>query len=300
MIKRILLTLLTSVLFTSLAGAANLVVGTYNIRNFNTNNGGKGGTDLNALKRVIKNTKGDLLAIQEIKNIPLFKRYINSQFPEYSVVLSRCGGTGRQSLGFLYRKSRLKLVNFKEDLSFNLDRKCNKGTRPGAIAEFRDSELNERFLAIGVHLKAGAEEDDEKQRVEQYKVLVRKVNEFRRSGYSKFVVLGDFNTVDYEQKKASFHNFRRLKSLLKMRDAVEKLGCSAFWTGEDGDGGIEESSFLDHVLISQEFARMFSGQRPKSFGHCSRVRCGKVPANVLGHIYRNVSDHCPVMSMFVQ
>ena len=87
------------------------------------------------------------------------------------------------------------------------------------MTEFYHYKTGEKILAIAVHLKAGGSERSIALRKIQYDKMVTIVDELKAS-YKNIVMMGDFNTVDYEKESQERKNFN---SMIKSRSLKEFL-----------------------------------------------------------------------------
>lgn len=270
---------------------ASLKMGTFNIRNFDMN-----GTRTNKelLKKELEIINVDLLAVQEIVNTNSFTNFINTNFNKYQVVLSRCGGSGRQKLGFVYDSSKLELTSSYEELSLSsIDGANCKSLRPGFVGLFKVKASGKKFAAISLHLKAGSGKKNFERRNKQYKLLgnIKKLLTYK--GYSNILFMGDLNTTGYIHGDQDFKNFTSLLTSTKMTTVSEKVSCSSYWSGRDNTDGIEEASLLDHIAYTPNFLN----SQPRNIqinGHCKKSDCENTDPASLGTIYEEVSDHCPL------
>ena len=286
---------LTLLLVIAFSASAGLNVGTFNIRNFD-----KPGspTDKNLLKDTIDSASPDLMAVQEIFNASAFNSFVKKQMDGYDVVLSRCGGAGGQKLGFVFKKSVVKLIKLKEDarLTNAFDQSCGS-LRPALVGNFKDLRTGKTFTAISVHLKAGSGSRNFSRRDKQYGMIVDMFNELKASGETSVIAMGDFNTTGFDKRNDDYRNFQNLLKGAGANTSAEAVKCTSYWSGNDRRDGIEEASTLDHVV----YTHGFMGSRSASArvgGHCERAACENVYADVLGETYRRVSDHCPVTITF--
>lgn len=273
---------------------ASLVLKSYNIRNFSSDKT----TNLPLLKKILTQNRAHVMAVQEIKNTKLFKKFIESEFKHFSykAVLSKCGGRGGQKLGFIYDSHRLELENFKEDLSLaGNEPSCNGSSRPAAIALFKDKLKNHRFAAISVHLKAGGCQKCFDKRVLQLKKLSLIIRDLNAKGIDKIVSMGDYNTTHYNKQSERRETFLDFVSHHRMKDTAMAMKCSSYWKGSNYQDQIEEPSLLDHILISDSFLAAYKEKRKVSLGvHCQRNFCKRSYAENMGQAYFQVSDHCPI------
>lgn len=293
------LLLLTLVMLVSISSFAALQVTSYNIRNFDK----KGeGTDKVELVRILKSLNSDLIAVEEIYNNPSFEKLVQKYLPEYDLVLSRCGGGGKQNLGFLYRKDRLTLTNTIEESKISdpsglaTDYGCGS-LRPAFLGFFTQRHSKKKFVAIAVHLKAGSGSKSYSKRAWQYKYLVKMLRELRLAGHRDVLVMGDFNTTGFDRKDKDYRNFTNMLSHSGTLTASEDIECTSYWGGSNQGDDIEEPSTLDHVVYNTSFMNM---NLVDSYvgAHCKKAKCQEVYNSTLGRTYMDVSDHCPVTARF--
>jgi endonuclease/exonuclease/phosphatase family metal-dependent hydrolase len=295
---KILKSLATFVILFLLVGQsyASLKITSYNIRTF-----GKDGetTNTRELKKIIKDLRSDIIGVQEIVNSRSFHSFIRSNFKNYNVVLSKCGGGGKQKLGFVYDKTKLKLIKHIEDDSISdpqVDKvrggDCDASLRPLMLGFFQEIKTKRKLLVIGVHLKAGGSERSFAKRAVQYKML-KDIYKSYEAKYKNIIVLGDFNTTGYDDRNIDYDRYMSMVSGMRASDITRKISCTAYWGGEIWDDEIEEPSILDHILISRNLQRgKVTGVRVDA--HCKRVNCAEAEVSELGTSYESVSDHCPI------
>ncbi len=290
-----IITILVS--FNSYAG---LRFATYNIRTFDIP---RLPTDKVELKRILSKVRPDFLTVQEIINVNSFKDFIKKNYKRtYGVHLSRCGGGGRQKIGFVYKKSKFKLKQIYEDNRLSDpgnvvgDFGCGR-LRPALIGNFIEKATMREFVVIGIHLKAGGSPNNYVKRARQYEIISRIVDELRLADYENIMLMGDFNSTGYVAKDEDFSNFENMLKNLSMKTSSKRLACTSYWSGQDRGDGIEESSVLDHILFPNGFLG-YASTRVKLYSHCMEARCASVSSEELGTSYGNVSDHCPVSVNF--
>ena len=236
-------------LIVSFAAHSSINIKSYNIRNFSSSST----TNLELLKKILNDNKADLIAVQEIKNSRLFKQFIERELSNlnYKVVLGRCGGGGGQKLGFIYNSKKLELKSFVEDLRLSgKNPSCNGSSRPAGIGVFLDHEDKTQFSAINVHLKAGGCDSCIQKRNYQLKVLSEIIRGFMFNNLHNIVVLGDFNTTEYNKNGPQKKKFQNFVTHHKMLDSATTMSCTSYWSGHNRDDGLEEPSLLDHILVS--------------------------------------------------
>lgn len=269
-------------------------LGSYNIRNFDYDQREQISTNMNMLQKTITEMDADLIAIQEIREKFTFKNFIENRFKNYEVILSECGGFNDQHLGFIFNKNKFKLLKFWEDMRVvhtnqSHSRSCRYGSRPLAIAKFLNKESGKVFIAISVHLKSGGSPQSITKRFNQLEALKDSVKELRRDGYKSFVIMGDFNSTEYNQNNQYSRKFKKIVTDMDLIDLSENLSCTSYWWGGVEDG-MNHPSLLDHVLISDDF---YQGRRSQVLSHCQKLRCHPTEEYAMGTSYNEVSDHCP-------
>lgn len=273
-----------------------LVIGTYNIRNFDYDNRYRIRTNKTELSAQLRALNADVLGVQEINNTAEFERFISQKLPGYDTELSRCGGAHGQRLGFIYNTSKVEMLAFNEDLSITSPGQpgtCDSGSRPMAIALFQIRGTKQKFYGISVHLKSGSNASSVQKRSAQYQIIKKTVRELQsKTGVRDFFVVGDFNTTEYLTRGSDYRELSQLANELNMLDAAANLSCTAYWWGGTDDG-IETPSVLDHVLVTRGLIKSRS-PRVNLGGHCQKVSCREVPTTQLGVSYESVSDHCPI------
>ena len=279
--------------FFSFAAHSSLIIKSYNIRNFASAKS----TNLALLKQILMDNRADIIAVQEIKNAGLFKTFIETELKSYhyKAVISKCGGAGKQKLGFIYNSKRLELKSFTEDLSLTgTTPTCNGSSRPAAIGIFSDHEDKQDFVAMSLHLKAGGCKECISKRKFQLKQLSNIIKKAHFSGLENIIVMGDFNTTEYNKNGQEQKYFKSFVAHHMMRDTAEKIACSSYWGGHDRGDGIEEPSMLDHILITKSFMENYSKAKASVALHCQKNLCKRTPSQKMGMAYKQVSDHCPI------
>ncbi|HAZ12515.1 MAG: hypothetical protein A2X86_19855 [Bdellovibrionales bacterium GWA2_49_15] len=287
----------TALLFTLLISSNSfaLEMVSYNIRNFDKDIREGTATNKPVLIATLKSLNADLFAVEEIVNQTAFAQMITTSLPEYGFALSTCGGTGKQKLGFLYKKATIRLNSFREDSRLAADGQCNKGLRPAAIGNFTYIPNGMTFAAVAVHLKAGGKQANADVRYRQYGIITQILREIRQQGQNNLVILGDFNTTEYVLRDQNYTRFIEFIDNNQLIDFSAEINCSAYWWGETDDN-IDSPSILDHIVVSQEFHSFFKGHTVQAKAHCEKVQCKAASPSDLGVTYQEVSDHCPILS----
>lgn len=265
-------------------------VATYNIRNFDSDNR-EGPTDLTELGRIIKSVQSDVMAFEEVVNVPAFQKLVKDNLPGYSYEISSCGGMGKQQLAVVYNLKTFEFLSMAEDRTFSGSDSCGS-LRPVLLVDLVHKETKKIYTFGVVHLKAGGSSSAHSQRWKQYQKLVSLT---KRYAQKNLILLGDFNTTGYSIKDDDFVRFEDFIGDAKMRSMTETLNCTSYWNG--GKGLLEfQPSILDHIVIQDKQANAVEGVKIGS--HCAKLNCRPATPNELGPSFESVSDHCPVQVTF--
>ncbi|MAX65831.1 MAG: endonuclease/exonuclease/phosphatase family protein [Bacteriovoracaceae bacterium] len=277
---------------------AKLRMASYNIRNFDYDTRSNTPTNKRQLVNLIKNMQSDLLAVQEINDKHEFSRLIEQNFgTQLKVVLSNCGGSHDQRLGFIYNTEKLKLIEFKEDVRTSLQRHtqgCHRGSRPVAIARFQSKLNKSTIIAMAVHLKAGGGRKNISKRFRQLQIIESLVESYQEQGLNNIVIMGDFNSTEYESKGKNYRKFKEIVRKMQMKDSAEKVKCTSYWWGGRNDYTYYPS-LLDHILVSHSLLEQ-KQMNVYSYGHCQKLKCTPTSEAEMGISFDEVSDHCPILT----
>ena len=238
----------------------------------------------------------DILAIQEIFNKKRFEQLVSSKLKDYHLILSKCGGSTQQLLGFLYKKNTIAALEKKEILDFALGTTCIRGPRPYLLGSFKHIASNKIIKILNVHLKAGASDRSINVRSRQFQ-NISKIIKDNINHMDNFIILGDFNTVNFNPKNLTIENFNEFIFNNHLTDQSKNLNCSAYWWGGIDDD-LEYSSMLDHLVTNSTFSNDFILLKTKILAHCAKFMCSSANSEDLGTSYKSVSDHCPIFSNF--
>ena len=278
---------------------AGIKMTTYNIRTFDLKNSY---TNKVELKKIITKLNSDFITVQEIVNHKSFAKFIIRNFKGYKLHLSKCGGGGRQKIGFLYRSDKFILEQAYEDKRLSDTGQivgeygCGR-LRPALVGVFKERKTKKRFVVIGIHLKAGGTPASYETRKTQYKVVSRIIEELRLADLNNILLMGDFNSTGYVHFDTDYVNFTNMLTQSGMRTSSKNLKCTAYWAGHDREDNREEPSVLDHIIYPTKFLS-YKRSRATLGSHCKAVSCHVVSAESLGVSYKEVSDHCPVSTTF--
>jgi endonuclease/exonuclease/phosphatase family metal-dependent hydrolase len=292
---------LLSILFLILGcDAQAMTIGAYNIRNFDYDERYRISTNKPELSHIIQGLGVDILSVEEINNTAAFESFVAKKLNDFDVELSRCGGLGKQHVGFIYNKTKIELLSFNEDLSTSnpgTEGACDTGSRPLAIALFQVRATKQRLYGITVHLKAGSDEDAVTKRKKQLAIIKSLISELKaKTGVKEYFVAGDFNTTNYLNKGVDYQMLTTFTNEANMVNHAQNLGCSAYWWGGTNDD-IESPTLLDHVITTKGLIENKAGHA-KVWGHCQKVNCQEAAKQDLGVSYESVSDHCPITVTF--
>ena len=287
------------VLISIISHAAEYKIGTYNIRNFNYDEVSETETNQFLLANTIREMNPDILAFQEVVDKNNFINFVHRNFNNYSYVLSECGGIGNQHLAFMFKKTKFELINEHEIARLSLG-KCHRGLRPGRLIHLRNKvNTNSRYSRIAllnVHLKAGGRVSDKIKRELQYNILKDYLTELNRRISRNIVILGDFNSTDYKTN----HNFEELINFQNEKgyhNTTHNLSCSAYWNQNDYNNYLVPTK-LDHIIVSQYFRRNYRISNNQIYGHCKDYSCQHIYKNHYNSHLKEVSDHCPILTIF--
>jgi endonuclease/exonuclease/phosphatase family metal-dependent hydrolase len=282
---------------------SNLSITSYNIRNYDYDERSRIRTNKSKLASILLKLDADLIAVQEIRNTKDFSKFVTLNLPDYDLVLSRCGGSHQQKLGFIYKKSTLTVLDYFEDnritkVKVTPGTQCQDGSRPAFISRFLINKTGKEFWSMTFHLKAGGRASSFRKRDYQFKIIEKIMNEFKEQKYTNFVLLGDLNTTEYNKKAKRYEQFNQFLKRNSLLNLTKDLECSSYWWGGLRDG-IEYPSKLDHILISKDFVNVLHVKKATSYlsSHCSISKCQPSKPGKLGESFKRVSDHCPMTSV---
>lgn len=183
-----------------IAGQSTLRLGTWNLEHLGYRQPPRKEADYAKMADVIRRTKVDVLAVQEIGGPEPLGKLCHAIGPGYSFVLGTTGGfrgnPGRISVGFVWNQRRVEFVQAEELL--DLPRKVDGLPifhRVPVAAVFRRRGGGLDFRAIVVHLKASRGSTNEAKRSAEVSMLANYLRELRQDENEDrdVVVLGDFN-----------------------------------------------------------------------------------------------------------
>jgi len=209
--------------------------------------------------------------------------------------LSKNTSSGRQNLGFLYKKSQFELRKISVDLSVTLVSNCNGGLRPALIGDYYWKPGKTKVKFIGLHLKAGGDNDDKERRYKQFKIIGDNIKKYYDEGDKNIVVIGDLNTTDYLLKDTYYRKFKYFLRKTSLKDYASDTECTSYYRKFKNDPD-RYSSKLDHILVSENLANKHPYIESESQAHCFQNACQPAGLAELGESFKKVSDHCPVVT----
>jgi endonuclease/exonuclease/phosphatase family metal-dependent hydrolase len=233
--------------------------------------------DLVLLANVIRDTKADILAMQEVENAQAMKLLLG-YLPEYSFVLGETGG--KQHVGFLYKQSLaqagIRIIPRGEVQAVAVEK---DRTRAALQADILFD--NTVFHLLTVHLKASSRADSTPELLQRsYDIRRRQAAQLlawcdsvqKQQAQANIVILGDFN--DAPSKKNT------------TLDTLKTSPNLVFLTADAQSCTFENLPAIDHILCSTQAIK--------------RIAQGSLYTLNLRKMLKEqeaerVSDHCPVV-----
>lgn len=260
--------------------ARRLRVGTFNIEQF----GKSPTTDVRRVAALIAETEADVLAVQEIQSEERARELVALLPRRFELALSKCGGSSKMRVGYLYDPERVRLVATREhqDLAPEPSDSCAP-ERPGLAARFARVDTGREFQLLVFHLVPGHEPKQQDRRREQW----RRAHAIAARADVPVAILGDANSTGFLDDAGAERSFILAEAARAHLDVVTTpLGCSEYWRPKrDTD---LEPSLLDHVVATPGLTR----SAPKLWGYCAALACQ--PTRTAPPDFDKVSDHCPV------
>jgi len=289
-----------ALLFTAMAGAQSLFVGSYNIRNHNSGDDREGnvwGTRCKVICDLINFEDPDIFGSQEVLHPQLQDMLAGLDGYKYVGVGRDDGKQGGEYSPIFYKKSRLKLLrngNFwlnetPDTPKLGWDAAC---IRICSWGEFEQIGTGFRFFYFNLHM----DHVGVVARREGAKLVVRKIKEITKGAPA--VLTGDFNVDQNDEIYTIFTKSGVLK---------DSYVCSKHRFAENGtfnsfDSDLKTNSRIDHVFVSPKF----NVSRYGVMTDCYWTPVKKDVQSVKGkdapkeidfrkHVRRTPSDHYPVL-----
>jgi len=259
-------------------GAGPLRIATFNIENFP-----KHARQIDGVFDELARLDVGIVAVQEIVDHEVFahaaRERLGRDWDFVHVSTAPLGGTQHpvHHLGVLFDRAAFTLVSTEVHDDTRL---VDGRHKPTFEVRLQPTGGGTIVRVLVVHLKAGG--DGREIRGRQLVALGTIVRAASRSG-ERIVLLGDFNATDDVEDR---RDIATLAANTGLTWATEELGCSAFWSRDDGC----PRSRLDHVLS------WTGATTVEAAGACATEGCDwqdRCP------LYADqVSDHCPVIVGF--
>ena len=233
---------------------------------------------ISALSEAIQDMDVDVIAFQEIKKVGWFG-LLMEKLPNYDFVTSKHSSFMDQAI--IYKKNQFKFIRDVEPFS---DNDYNFAGRPPLRLDlFRYSDST-YYSIIDLHMKCCDSGLNRRKNASNmlYNYLVNEME----SGYSNFIVLGDWND-DLKDNYGEhcfdpFINDNRFYFVTE--DIVYDLSQASYPKEP-------YYSFLDHILITRNFLDVYSDYTIKT------IRMGDY-MNGYENYEKLISDHLPVLLSF--
>lgn len=251
-------------------------------------------TDDEALLTVLVKLDFDVMAVQEIIDVELFRALLERLNLEtgraYQAVFAQNEAGNPQHVGIVVDSLLVRMEAVEEHEAIDV-----RGTlRPGLsarIQSLRDGGVD--FGLMSLHLASGSSASRAVLRAEQAAVAAEIVAQQRATAEDgDFLVLGDLNTArEGEEFGLLDAAFDAGTALLRQPN---ESGCSSYWI-KKRTNPLLRVSWLDHVYASS--LDELDVQVPILSGaHCAERLCQQFESTdpQSGSTFWNVSDHCPV------
>lgn len=253
-------------------------VGTWNIEWFGDPNNGPSNTELqfNNVRRVIETMDLDLYALQEISNVALFKRLVDS-LSNYNGFISNYSQS--QKVAYLYKASVIDSVN----TDYVARGSTWAGGRFPFMFEF-DATVGvsetKRIRAINFHAKAFANQSDYNQRVADAAVL-KMYTDARTTQQDNLIILGDYNddvtTSTWNNAISPYQSFVTDPRYEIVSKSLSEMGFTSY----------RSVSMIDHIMMNEHlFDYHLSGSEQVE------------NVSYIGSYLSTTSDHYPVWTRF--
>jgi endonuclease/exonuclease/phosphatase family metal-dependent hydrolase len=252
-------------------------VGTWNIEWFGSPNNGPSNVELqfNNVRRVIETMDLDLYALQEIANVSLFHRLVDS-LSNYNGFVSNYSQT--QKVAYLYKTSVIDSISS----DYVATGSTWAGGRFPFMFEFDATIGNstKRIKSINFHAKAFANQSDYNQRVADAAVL-KMYTDARTIQQEKLIVLGDYNddvtTSTWNNATSPYQSFVTDPRYEIVTKSLSEMGFTSY----------RSVSMIDHIMMNEHlFEYHLSGSQQVE------------NVSYIGSYLSTTSDHYPVWTRF--
>ena len=231
-----------------------------------------------ALSEAIQDMNVDVIAFQEIKKVGWFGELMNN-LPNYEFVVSKHSSFMDQAI--IYKKDQFKFIRDVEPFS---DNDYNFAGRPPLRLDlFRYSDST-YYSIIDLHMKCCDSGLNRRKNASNmlYNYLINEME----SGYSNFIVLGDWNDdLKDDFGEHCFDPFMNDDNFYFVTEEIVDDLSQATYPKEP------YYSFLDHILITRNFLDVNTNYTIKT------IRMGDY-MNGYENYEKLISDHLPVLFSF--
>jgi endonuclease/exonuclease/phosphatase family metal-dependent hydrolase len=252
-------------------------VGTWNIEWFGSPTNGPSNVDLqfNNVRRVIETMDLDLYALQEISNVALFNRLVDS-LSNYNGFISNYSQS--QKVAYLYKSSVIDSV----DAGYVATGSTWAGGRFPFMFQFDATvgHSTKRIRALNFHAKAFANQSDYNQRVADAAVL-KMYTDARTTQQDKLIVLGDYNddvtTSTWNNATSPYQNFVTDPRYEIVTKSLSEMGFTSY----------RSVSMIDHIMMNEHLYdfHLSGSQQVENVSY-------------IGSYLSTTSDHYPVWTRF--
>tara|TARA_Y100000996_G_scaffold415574_1_gene411341 strand:- start:1137 stop:3065 length:1929 start_codon:yes stop_codon:yes gene_type:complete len=218
---------------------ANLEVMSWNCEFFPA----AGDSTIKAMSEVITDLDIDIIAFQEIKKAAWFEKLMRT-LPEYDYVISKNSSFFDQA--YIYKKEIFSFIRDKEPFS---DNDYNFAGRPPLRLDLmlEYDNLDIPISLVNLHMKCCDSGLKRRQKASQM-LFDYLDNEISETGYSNFIVLGDWNDdLNDEPDEHCFNPFLNGDKFYFLTDRIDDDIRNATYPKEP------YVSFLDHIMTTTSF-----------------------------------------------
>lgn len=291
--------LLTSAAF-SVAGTDTMKVINWNIEWFGKGSFSKVSTQTQKVKILMQAMDADVYALTEIVSVDSLESVTNALGPDFSWYVSSYGSfaaspaspdyAGAQKLAFIYRRSRVKVNSRRPFLKSSASAYYSfaSGRFPFLVqTEIRGADSSWHPLSfIIIHAKAMSDETSCNRRTNGAHELKDSLDLYFPD--ENFLLLGDFND-DLDESICSGAGHSNYEVFVTDTARYAALTLPLSLAGVSSIAGF--SSFLDHVIASNELAQYYV---PGSATSLKNFVTALVPDYV-----SQVSDHYPTLTKYI-
>jgi endonuclease/exonuclease/phosphatase family metal-dependent hydrolase len=282
-------------------------IGTWNLHWFPDGSSDKpnreGGTDIRWMGCVIALMDLQVVAVQEVKQHfrgrqaleELLDRLNEFTGGDWHAEVDDCPGDGRQQVGLLFDKKRVKAEALRSLPSLNpAGSGCAHRLRPGYAAYLRFSGGADLHL-VTLHLDSGVESRDFENRRSSWASLMSVIQDLKSvAPDDDAIVLGDFNTMGCSkcaQNVSAAEEIANLENAFSaahvgMRRLKPNLDCSEDYRGH--------GNTLDHIFVSSKMKELPTNAKAEVKGLCEETSCWRSKGSSKAALSR-LSDHCPLV-----